>query len=149
MPLSKETDRMRRAGFLALVLCVLPGPALARPFPAGKCTVLDEAVAFAVPPVVGPRPAILVLPDVARPKMGQPDNAFVADLVLSLRTNGTVASARALCTNVASPGYTKALLSTVRHWSFAAQKPGARYAYRVVISERGDSVTPVAMPAKR
>lgn len=138
-------DRVKIAALFALFLCALPGVALAKPFPAGRCTTLDDSTVTPKPPVVGPRPAIIVLPDVDPPKMGAPGNSFIADLVLALRPDGTIASVRALCTNVPDRRYTNALVRVANDWHFGAQKPKTRYAYRVVISARGDTVTAVPL----
>jgi hypothetical protein len=136
---------MPRAALLALFICVLPGVGLAKPYPAGKCTTLDDGVATTQPPAMGPKPALVVLPDVAAPKKGAPDNAFIADLLLDVRGDGTVAKARALCTNVPDRRYTNALVKKASDWHIGVGKPN-RYAYRVVISPRGDTITPAPLP---
>lgn len=137
---------MNLAAFFALFLCALPCVAFAKPFPAGRCTTLDDTTVTAKPVVVGPRPAIIVLPDVDPPKKGAPDNSFIADLVLALRPDGTIATVRALCTNVPDRKYTNALVRVAGDWHFGAPKQqNTRYAYRVVISGRGDSVTAVPL----
>jgi hypothetical protein len=137
---------MNRVAILALFLCALAPVALAKPAAAGKCSTRDDGLPLTEP--VGLRPAIIVLPDVKPPKTG-PENAFVADLLFDVRIDGTVARARAVCTNVVDARYTKALLGKTGDWRFGAQKPNARYAYRVVISKRGDTITPVPLPAAR
>lgn len=131
-----------RAVIIILLMAFLPPPALAKAFPAGKCTTQDDGMTEAKPPA--PRPAIIVLPDVPPPNTGDPDKPFIADLVLDVRGDGTVAKARVACTNVPNERYTSALLAKAKDWHIGVGKP-RRYAYRVVISPRGPKITPAPL----
>jgi hypothetical protein len=124
---------------LALILMSAPGLACARPYAPGKCSTLDDGVdetpATAQMRRAGLQSLSMELPKPPPEGRGL-DNAFVADVALTVQTDGSVSNPTVLCTNPGDPEYAKALLQTMPHWSFRLP-PGAsksmRVGYRIVI----------------
>jgi hypothetical protein len=143
---SDEVVPMNRALFLAVAAGLIGFPLIAgaKPFPAGRCTTLDDGTDQPPPgwQATAPRPIAMELPRQSPNAAGALDSTFIVDLVFSIQADGTVSTPRTLCSNAADPAYLQALLKAARQWRFkplTARDGGgvARVAYRIVVSARG------------
>jgi TonB family protein len=129
---------------VAVVLSGFPLAAGAKPFPAGRCTTLDDGTDQPAPGWrgSGSEPIVMELPKQTPNAAGALNNTFVVDLAFSIQADGAVSSPQVLCSNANDPGYVQALLQTALHWRFKppAAQDGRRMipvAYRITISPQG------------
>jgi hypothetical protein len=118
----------------------LPLVAQARPFPPGRCAILDDGVATRPDAEAPPPLQALSMPLPALPPTGAspPDHSFVADVSLSIEPDGSTARPYVMCATAPDPSITEALLQIIPEWRFQRtpdQPQGElRAAYRIVAS---------------
>jgi len=134
---------IRMFTFVTLIgLSVLPAAGSARPYPAGRCTTLDDGVEplarTAKSTLLDLEAVSMDLPSERPATVGRLDNAFVADVSLIVRPDGSVASPKILCTNPVDPAYARALIRMAPQWKFRvpveAGGRSLRAAYRIVVA---------------
>lgn len=115
----------------------LPFVTQARPFPPGRCAIVDDGVATprdgeARPPLQALSTALPVL----SPAAGALDNSFVVEVSLSVEPDGSAAKPIIMCTSAPDLLFTEALLRKIPEWRFQRtpdQPQGElRAAYRIV-----------------